>query len=192
MSDIENLKLKELIHICYKLIPKDSCVTVVDSIKKQNWVKHEWARGQSNQSVRSSSSKELDVLGITPELEEILNPFVSQSVKSYNNFIGEEKASKVTIFSPIRFNRYKKNQLMRRHSDHIRSLFNGDVKGIPTLSIIINLNDNYEGGDLEFWDEYKVHLGEGDVVVFPSLFLFPHRIEAVTRNVRYSGVTWGI
>ena len=174
MSDIENLKLKELIHICYKLIPKDSCVTVVDSIKKQNWVKHEWA------------------IGITPELEEILNPFVSQSVKSYNNFIGEEKASKVTIFSPIRFNRYKKNQLMRRHSDHIRSLFNGDVKGIPTLSIIINLNDNYEGGDLVFWDEYKVHLGEGDVVVFPSLFLFPHRIEAVTRNVRYSGVTWGI
>jgi predicted 2-oxoglutarate/Fe(II)-dependent dioxygenase YbiX len=31
----------------------------------------------------------------------------------------------------------------------------------------------------------------GDVVVFPSLFLFPHRIEEVTENIRYSGVAWG-
>jgi predicted 2-oxoglutarate/Fe(II)-dependent dioxygenase YbiX len=40
-----------------------------------------------------------------------------------------------------------------------------------------------------------VHINKGlipgDVVVFPSLFLFPHRIEEVTENMRYSGVAWG-
>ena len=80
---------------------------------------------------------------------------------------------------------------MRIHCDHIKTLFECEVKGIPVLSIIINFNDDYKGGDLIFWDDYKVDLGEGDVVVFPSLFLFPHRIEEVTENIRYSGVAWG-
>ena len=106
---------------------------------------------------------------------------MSKSIKSYNNFIGEEKISQVTQFSLIRFNRYQKGQIMRRHCDHIKSLFEDGVSGIPILSIIINFND-----------DYKVNLGEGDIIIFPSLFLFPHRVEEVTENIRYSGVTWGV
>jgi predicted 2-oxoglutarate/Fe(II)-dependent dioxygenase YbiX len=139
----------------------------------------------------SYPTKELDVLEATPDLEDILNPLISLSVKYYNDFIGSEKVSQVTCFSPVRFNRYQKGQTMRIHCDHIKTLFEGEVRGIPVLSIIINFNDDYKGGDLIFWDDYKVDLGEGDVVVFPSLFLFPHRIEEVTENVRYSGVAWG-
>jgi len=187
-NNIEKLQLKEFIHVAKKLIPKDTCKFVIDSIKDKEWGKHSWGDGERSFSY---PTKELDVFNISPELEEILNPFVSQSVKSYNDFIGEERASRVSCFSPIRFNRYQKNQIMRKHCDHIKSLFEGDVKGIPVLSIIINFNDDYEGGDLVFWDDHKVDLGEGDVVVFPSLFLFPHRVEKVTKNMRYSGVAWG-
>ena len=139
----------------------------------------------------SYPTKELDVLEATPDLEDTLNPLISLSVKYYNDFIGSEKVSQVTCFSPVRFNRYQKGQTMRIHCDHIKTLFEGEVKGIPVLSIIINFNNDYQGGDLIFWDDYKVDLGEGDVVVFPSLFLFPHRIEEVTENIRYSGVAWG-
>lgn len=187
-NNIENLQLREFIHVAKKLIPKEICKFVIDSIKDKEWGKHSWGDGKTNYSY---PTKELDVLPIDPELEEILNPFVSLSVKSYNDFIGEERASQVSCFSPVRFNRYQKDQIMRKHSDHIKSLFDGDVRGIPVLSIVINFNDDYEGGDLIFWDDYKVDLGEGDVVVFPSLFLFPHRVEEVTKNMRYSGVAWG-
>jgi len=188
-KNFKNTCLKELIYVTKELIPKDTCKFVINSIKDQEWHKHSWGDGKTSYSY---PTKELDVLPINPELEEILNPFVSQSVKSYNDFIGEKRASGVSYFSPIRFNRYQKDQIMRKHYDHITSLFDGDIKGIPILSIIINLNDDYEGGDLIFWDDYKVDLGEGDVVVFPSLFLFPHRVERVTKNMRYSGVAWGI
>jgi predicted 2-oxoglutarate/Fe(II)-dependent dioxygenase YbiX len=188
-NNIKNLQLKNFIHIERRLIPKDTCRFVVDSIKNQSWNKHSWSSGGKYSF--SHPTKELDVLGSTPDLEDILNPSISLSVKSYNNFIGEEKASQVTCFSPIRFNRYQKGQTMRIHSDHIKTLFEGEVRGIPVLSIIINFNDDYQGGDLIFWDDYKVDLGEGDVVVFPSLFLFPHRVEEVTENIRYSGVSWG-
>jgi predicted 2-oxoglutarate/Fe(II)-dependent dioxygenase YbiX len=188
-NNIKNLQLKNFIHIERGLIPKDTCRFVIDSIKNKSWNSHLW----SNDGTDSFSypTKELDVLEPTPDLEDILNPLISLSVKYYNDFIGSEKVSQVTCFSPVRFNRYQKGQTMRIHCDHIKTLFEGEVKGIPVLSIIINFNDDYKGGDLIFWDDYKVDLGEGDVVVFPSLFLFPHRIEEVTENIRYSGVAWG-
>jgi predicted 2-oxoglutarate/Fe(II)-dependent dioxygenase YbiX len=195
-NNIKNLQLKNFIHIERGLIPKDTCRFVIDSIKNESWSSHLWGTGAADDKLEHFSypTKELDVLEATPDLEDILNPLMSLSIKSYNDFIGSEQgeqASQVTCFSSVRFNRYQKGQTMRIHCDHIRSLFEGEVKGIPVLSIIINFNDDYKGGDLIFWDDYKVDLGEGDVVVFPSLFLFPHRIEEVTENIRYSGVAWG-
>jgi hypothetical protein len=187
---IENNPLKSFIHIERGIIPKDTCEFVIETIKNSLWSKHTW--NDLEKKSFSYPTKELDVLFITEDLENILDIFVSKSIKSYNNFIGKEKVSQVTGFSPIRFNRYQKGQIMRKHCDHIQSLFEGEVRGIPVLSIIINFNDNYKGGDLIFWDDYKVNLGEGDIVIFPSLFLFPHRVEEVTENVRYSGVTWGV
>jgi predicted 2-oxoglutarate/Fe(II)-dependent dioxygenase YbiX len=188
-NNIKNIQLKNFIHVQKGLISKDTCRFVIDSIKNESWNKHSWSRDGTDSF--SYPTKELDVLEPTPDLEDILNPLISLSVKYYNDFIGKEKASQVTCFSPVRFNRYQKGQIMRIHCDHIKTLFEGEVKGIPVLSIIINFNDDYKGGDLIFWDDYKVDLGEGDVVVFPSLFLFPHRIEEVTENIRYSGVAWG-
>ena len=192
-NNIKNLQLKNFIHIERRLIPKDTCRFVIDSIKNKSWNKHLWGSGSADDKLDPFSYpiKELDSLETTPDLEEILNPLISLSIKYYNDFIGSEKVSQVTFFSPVKFNRYQKGQTMRIHCDHIRSLFEGEVKGIPVLSIIINFNDDYKGGDLIFWDDYKVDLGEGDVVVFPSLFLFPHRVEEVTENIRYSGVAWG-
>jgi len=65
-----------------------------------------------------------------------------------------------------------------------------------TLSIIINLNDEYEGGDLVFGSQYldteikKVSLKTGSIVCFPSNFLFPHKIQPITKGIRYSIVVW--
>jgi predicted 2-oxoglutarate/Fe(II)-dependent dioxygenase YbiX len=188
-NNIKNLQLKNFIHIERGLIPKDTCRFVIDSIKNESWNSHLWSTDGTD--FFSYPTKEIDVLEPTPDLEDILNPLISLSVKYYNDFIGSEKVSQVTCFSPVRFNRYQKGQTMRIHCDHIKTLFEGEVRGIPVLSIIINFNDDYKGGDLIFWDDYKIDLGEGDVVVFPSLFLFPHRIEEVTENIRYSGVAWG-
>lgn len=64
------------------------------------------------------------------------------------------------------------------------------------LSCIINLNEDYEGGDLNFYDvQYKkvikkVNFKKGTVVFFPSNFLYPHKIEPITKGKRYSIVAW--
>ena len=64
------------------------------------------------------------------------------------------------------------------------------------VSITVNLNDDYEGGELEIdsEDKYwkatprKVRSGLGTIVVFPSDMY--HRVKKVTKGTRYSLVVW--
>ena len=73
---------------------------------------------------------------------------------------------------------------------------NHGVLSPRTLSTIINLNEEYEGGDLVFGHQYlnsemkRISLKKGSVAVFPSNFLFPHKIEPITKGKRYSIVSW--
>jgi len=78
---------------------------------------------------------------------------------------------------------------MQNHCDHISSLFD-DGRGIPILSIIGLLNDDYEGGDFIMFDDKKIETKKGDLMIFPSNFLYPHEITPVTKGVRYSFVSW--
>ena len=93
-------------------------------------------------------------------------------------------------FSPFRFNRYSPGQIMRQHHDHIHSLFDGKIKGVPVLTFILNFNDDYEGADLFFWEDTVVKLGKGDIIMFPSNWLFPHGVTEATKGKRYSAVCW--
>jgi len=65
------------------------------------------------------------------------------------------------------------------------------------ISIIMNLNDNYEGGDFIFFNPTKrneiIHrekLKKGTILFFPSTFLYPHSVEPITKGTRYSIVSW--
>lgn len=63
------------------------------------------------------------------------------------------------------------------------------------LSVIMNLNDDYEGGDLIFTDQKdkeikKLKLSKRSIVFFPSNFMYPHSIEPITKGTRYSIVSW--
>ena len=74
------------------------------------------------------------------------------------------------------------------HTDHFTT-------NVRSLSVIINLNEGYEGGDLIFTDQKKIEvkrikLGKGSIVFFPSNFMYPHSIAPITKGVRYSIVSW--
>ena len=79
---------------------------------------------------------------------------------------------------------------MRKHFDHIHSIFDGQYKGIPVLSFIGILNNNYLGGELVI-NNLKIKTNTGDIVIFPSCFLYPHEIKEIKKGIRYSFVTWG-
>ena len=59
------------------------------------------------------------------------------------------------------------------------------------LSMNIILNDDYEGGELEFFNNKKlIEEKTGTIVVFPSYMV--HRVNPVTKGVRYSLSVWFI
>ena len=71
-----------------------------------------------------------------------------------------------------------------------KHIFDGERKGIPVLSIIGLLNDDYKGGELIMFNDYEIKLKEGDVLLFPSSFLYPHLVKPITKGIRYSLVSW--
>jgi predicted 2-oxoglutarate/Fe(II)-dependent dioxygenase YbiX len=62
---------------------------------------------------------------------------------------------------------------------------------LRTLSCSFILNDDYEGGEWEFFNgALKLKPPKGSAIAFPSTFLYPHGITPVTKGTRFSIVTW--
>lgn len=89
-----------------------------------------------------------------------------------------------------RFNIYRQGDSMDEHVDHIRTLFTPPSRGIPILSAVGLVNDDFSGGEFTLCKEV-MDLRAGDLVVFPSCFLYPHSVGEVTEGQRVSFVSWG-
>jgi hypothetical protein len=175
-----------------KTVPKKVCKKVINITQSCEWTKHFWTDNYGNR-VDVPSQEELEILHAKEEFESLLVPFIGEAIGKYCDKYSQYEISKgwnITSFSSIRLNRYREGTLMMPHVDHIKSLFDGKNKGIPILSIVGCLNDDYEGGELVFFEDHKVRLNCGDIVIFPSCFLFPHRVSTVTKGVRHSFVSW--
>jgi hypothetical protein len=175
-------------------LSKDTCNTIIENIdKKTYWEKHNWYNPKENYRY-SKSDKELDVLCIDYELSKIIYPIVNKAIKNYVKRFdigGENTTNFINYFTPVRFNKYITGTKMRKHFDFIQSIFDGNYKGIPILSIVGSLNDNYEGGEFVFNDNHIIKLNAGDFLMFPSTFMYAHEVREITKGTRYSFVSWG-
>jgi predicted 2-oxoglutarate/Fe(II)-dependent dioxygenase YbiX len=93
-------------------------------------------------------------------------------------------------YSNIRYNKYPVGSQMNIHCDHIHTLFPGERKGVPILSIVGCLNEEFLGGRFIMFDNEEIYLNVGDILIFPSNFLYPHKVTEVTDGTRYSFVSW--
>ena len=71
-------------------------------------------------------------------------------------------------------------------------------ENIDEYDAILLLNNDYEGGELEFKemneknnDEIvKIENKPGRVIIWPSNFMYRHRVTPITKGTRYSVVCW--
>ena len=187
-----NSKLKDFIHHEKNMMPESLCDDIVNVIKERDWTPHTWYSPTANTMV-SEETQELDVQDSTMDQMNLISPHLHKAFYHYSEKykFNSPKTEKIAYqFGTIRFNRYRSGQIMRQHHDHIHSLFDGMKKGIPVLSVILNFNDDYKGGQLYFWNDYEIELGKGDIIIFPSLFMYPHGVKETTEGERLSGVCW--
>ena len=57
------------------------------------------------------------------------------------------------------------------------------------------LNNDFEGGEITFTtpsyeNEYTIKNAPGRLLVWPSNFMFPHKVNKVTKGTRFSIVGW--
>jgi len=82
--------------------------------------------------------------------------------------------------------KYNEGGFYKNHVDHFWS-------HPRTLSGILLLNNDYEGGEFIFdLKNEKVQFPQnvGDCLIFPSNFMFPHRVNKITKGTRYALIAW--
>jgi len=185
--------LTDYIYIKENFLTKNFCDETINMLNlNDSWDKHYFYKELDNSMecrpnnplvsrIKNSFSEEI-MDKLWHSLAEYLNqPFNALSKAPMDFWNG---------YSQIRFNRYDINTHMDYHADHVHTIFEGERRGIPTLSIVGLLNDDFEGGELEFFGDYKLPLTKGSLVIFPSVFLYPHTVLPITKGTRYSFVSW--
>ena len=80
--------------------------------------------------------------------------------------------------------RYEEGNMFHNHID--------DHPQFPrVVSLSVFLNDDFEGGELEFKEfNIKIKPVAGEIVVFSSGFPYMHKVNATTKGTRYAVVKW--
>jgi len=186
--------LKDYILLLDNWIPKYILDKTLKELPKNKfWEQHTYTDSKTLKSEQQNGDKELDICyGENLTYIQKLHDLTWKALEKYIivDKIGGNNLPGWSGFSKIRFNRYDKDQIMSKHIDHIVNLFPGNPKGIPILSILSLLNDNYQGGEFIMFEDYEIKLKAGDLLIFPSVFLYPHLVKPITKGIRYSFVSW--
>ena len=51
------------------------------------------------------------------------------------------------------------------------------------------LNDSFEGGEFVVLDK-TIKMKAGDLLIFPSNFIFEHQVKKITKGTRLSFISW--
>ena len=114
-----------------------------------------------------------------------LTAFFRGSIQRYCNEVSPNHDIKPQEITDISILKYEKGGFYKKHIDHFR--------GHPrTLSCILLLNNDYEGGEVTFFELGNEHILKtievrpGRLIIWPSNFLYPHKIQPVKKGIRYS------
>lgn len=161
------------------------CAVIVNELSQANWESHSFYYQDNERRDRVGNDPQncFDIIGSHDLIVEKVWKTLHQYILTDLNFPWHSGWSG---FSAPKYIKYTTGCEMKEHCDHIKPIFDGQRKGIPILTVIVALNDDYEGGELVFLEDETVSLKKGDVVIFPSNFLFPHKVNVVKKGTRYS------
>ena len=174
---------------------KELCAQTVSDLQRLKFKPHTYYNAAENTDLPRTDGEELSVTWDHDNEVSTNQTLVKKLWQAISNYLDYIDTTKLGFYgwngyTALRFNKYMKNKRLPPHCDHIQSMFDGTRKGIPILSIVGTLNDDYEGGEFIMFDDYEIPFKTGDVVMFPSVFLYPHRVEPVTKGIRYSYSSW--
>jgi len=123
-----------------------------------------------------TSQVSLNLQALWQDVYDAQSPAVDDYCKQFNVY-------KLKYWEAFNFIKYGPGQHFQEHHDHGFS-YN------CTVSLVAYVNDDYEGGELAFrLQGLSVKPEAGDLFIFPSNFMYPHRAMPVHSGTKYSIVT---
>ena len=163
-------------------LDRSQCDDVISSL--DNWQPHQWYSHAEDNKVENGDF----VVTSNLEANKRLQPYIEQGLNTYAHTKMGDYGE--TFFNThVRFNKYSIGEGIEEHVDHIHAIFQSRPSGIPVLSMVGCLNDNYHGGVFHLCGN-PIDISAGEFIIFPSIFLYPHYVTPVTEGTRYSWVSW--
>lgn len=105
---------------------------------------------------------------------------LNSAIVSASRHYGRTHSIDIGKMAPLSLSRYFEGKFMGPHVDSHES----DER--PTISVVMYLNDDYQGGELYFREQnVTVKAKSGDIVIFPSKHPFFHESKPVTSGTKY-------
>jgi hypothetical protein len=155
----------------------------------------------ANKNKPRSAKRDLETFTIPYRLAKFLLDTHNMPMQAFNNIVGNKLYSILDkiekdycqnlhpmpmppVHEPYYILKYGENNFFDDHGDttfsHPRA-----------VSLIFYLNSDYEGGEIEFPELDLIYKPKGnDVLVFPSNFIYHHKVHSITSGTRYAIVTW--
>jgi|SaaInl5LU_22_DNA_1037371.scaffolds.fasta_scaffold102293_1 predicted 2-oxoglutarate/Fe(II)-dependent dioxygenase YbiX len=184
-----NHTIEKYIKVYENIVDLDLCRSTVASLSSDvSWDEHYFNNTSTTEKL--ASENELQMSWSNIDQKQLIQNKIYTALETYIvKDLACEWFSGWQGYSPLRFNRYNEQKKMKLHCDHIHDLFGPGVNGIPILSIVGGLNNDYDGGEFVMWDTV-IDIPPGAVLIFPSNFMYPHKVNPVTKGTRFSYVSW--
>jgi len=157
------------INIYNRAIPKDTCEYSIDTLEK---------------NLGPSTKYNWQPAIVTESNEPLLEArYCLESIYQCSQDYGAYWGVGVNYFEVFNFVKYESpGHHFNIHADHGPAY-------VTTVSIVAYLNDNYEGGELYFPRfDLTIKPNQGDVVMFPSTFIYEHASKPMISGTKYSVV----
>tara|TARA_R100001460_G_scaffold43196_1_gene79465 strand:- start:169 stop:741 length:573 start_codon:yes stop_codon:yes gene_type:complete len=188
------MELKKYIKIIDNSLPLEDIANLVKFVKKLDYKKSRvGAQGHIKEDVRKVHDYGLE--NLKPSLTEakwsnFLRFFFVSAIKRYINDTVKKNPHEIStgIVKEVTALKYEEGGHYIYHTDY----FNEQPR---QFSLILMLNNDFEGGEITFTtpsyeNEYTIKNAPGRLLVWPSNFMFPHKVNKVTKGTRFSIVGW--
>ena len=185
------MRLEDFIHVEKNAISDELCKQIIEEYNDSD----DWKPGTINDyEVNEYRKCEVVYLSLDETLEKNLETRNKIDEKIFNIITNnlQKYLKKYYSFGYVQISEDTGYMLLRyKTGDYVKKHVDTSSDQHRTLSCSLILNDDYEGGEITFFDgEIKPNLKRGDLLIFPSSFTYPHQVLPVTSGTRYSIITW--
>ena len=181
-------KLEDYIHIFENVLSDEFCDQLVNTFDKDDLLVPATIRDENiinDSRTCTTCSISIPNDGIPEDKRVYLDGELFNAINNIMRMYTEihPKVS-VEMDTGYSFLKYAEGQYYTQHTDSFK-------EEQRSISCSFQLNDDFEGGEFCLFDrDIKMRPKKGSVLVFPSNFMYPHEILPVTKNARYSIITW--